>query len=102
MALGLSCSEACGIFPDQGSNPCLLLWQTDSLPWSRPGSPEEGNLIINTDGALLFFKISFPHITFFLVDELYFHFYSVQKIFFPFFFFFRSYGRQDLSSSNKY
>ena len=21
---GLSCSEACGIFPDQGSNPCLL------------------------------------------------------------------------------
>ena len=26
----LSCSEACGIFPDQGSNPCLLNWQMDS------------------------------------------------------------------------
>ena len=32
MALGLSCSEACGIFPNQGSNPCLLLWQVDSYP----------------------------------------------------------------------
>ena len=26
----LSCSEACGIFPDQGSNRCPLYWQTDS------------------------------------------------------------------------
>ena len=28
-----------GIFPTQGSNPCLLPWQTDSLPLSHPGSP---------------------------------------------------------------
>ena len=27
---GLSCSAACGIFPDQGSNPCSLHWQVDS------------------------------------------------------------------------
>ena len=27
---GLSCSVACGIFLDQGSNPCPLLWQADS------------------------------------------------------------------------
>ena len=27
---GLSCSGACGIFPDQGSNPCPLRWQPDS------------------------------------------------------------------------
>ena len=27
---GLSCSAACGIFPDQGSNPCPLHWQADS------------------------------------------------------------------------
>ena len=26
----LSCSEECGILPNQGSNPCPLLWQTDS------------------------------------------------------------------------
>ena len=25
-----SCSTACGIFPDQGSNPCPLHWQVDS------------------------------------------------------------------------
>ena len=30
VAHGLSCSEACGIFPDQGSNPCPLHWQVDS------------------------------------------------------------------------
>ena len=29
-AQGLSCSAACGIFPDQGSNPCPLHWQADS------------------------------------------------------------------------
>ena len=32
MIHGLSCSIACGIFTDQGSNPCLLHWQADSLP----------------------------------------------------------------------
>ena len=26
----LSCSVACGIFPDQGWNPCPLHWQVDS------------------------------------------------------------------------
>ena len=26
---GLSCSLACGIFPNQGSNPCPLRWQAD-------------------------------------------------------------------------
>ena len=31
----LSCSVAYGIFPDQGSNPCLLCWQADSLPLSQ-------------------------------------------------------------------
>ena len=31
----LSCSVACGIFPDQGSNPRLLCWQADSLPLSQ-------------------------------------------------------------------
>ena len=34
-AHGLSCFAACGIFPDQGSNPCLLHWQADSLPLSH-------------------------------------------------------------------
>ena len=30
VAHGPSCSTACGIFPDQGSNPCPLHWQADS------------------------------------------------------------------------
>ena len=30
VAHGLSCSTACGIFPDQGSNPRPLHWQADS------------------------------------------------------------------------
>ena len=28
----LGCSAACGIFPDQGSNPCPVNWQADSHP----------------------------------------------------------------------
>ena len=35
----LSCSEVCGVFPDQEWNPCLLHWQVDSLPLSHQGSP---------------------------------------------------------------
>ena len=35
--MGLSCSTACGISPDQGSNPLLLPWQVDSLPLSHQG-----------------------------------------------------------------
>ena len=35
----LSCSAACGIFPDQGSNPCPLHWQADSQPLHHQGSP---------------------------------------------------------------
>ena len=31
---------ACGIFPDQGSNPCPLHWQADSQPLRHQGSPK--------------------------------------------------------------
>ena len=34
-----SCSTACGILPDQGSNPCPLHWQADSQPLRHQGSP---------------------------------------------------------------
>ena len=40
VAHGPNCSAACGIFPDQGSNPCLLHWQADSQPLRHQGSPE--------------------------------------------------------------
>ena len=33
---GLSCPTACGVFPDQGLNPCSLYWQAKS---DHQGSP---------------------------------------------------------------
>ena len=39
MAHRPSCSMVCGIFPDQGSNPCPLHWQADSQPLCHKGSP---------------------------------------------------------------
>ena len=39
VAHGPSCSTACGIFPDQGSNPCPLHWQADPQPLRHQGSP---------------------------------------------------------------
>ena len=38
-AHGPSCSAACGILPDQGTNPCPLHWQADSQPLRHQGSP---------------------------------------------------------------
>ena len=40
VAHGPSCSAACGIFPDQGLNPCPLHWQADPQPLCHQGSPE--------------------------------------------------------------
>ena len=45
VAHGPSRSAACGIFPDQGSNPCPLHWQADSQPLRHQGSPS--SLIFN-------------------------------------------------------
>ena len=39
VARGPSCSAACEILPDQGSNPCPLHWQADSQPLHHQGSP---------------------------------------------------------------
>ena len=39
VAHGPSHSVACGILPDQGSNPCPLHWQADSQPLRHQGSP---------------------------------------------------------------
>ena len=41
VAHGPSCSAACGIFPDQGSNLCPLHWQADSQPLHHQGSPPQ-------------------------------------------------------------
>ena len=41
VAHGLSCPVACAIFPDQGSNPCLLHCQVD-FSTEPPGKPRNG------------------------------------------------------------
>ena len=46
VAHGPSCSVACGILLDQGSNPCPLHWQADSQPLHHQGSPPLFFLII--------------------------------------------------------
>ena len=40
MAHGLSCSVACGVFPDQGLNLCPLHWLADSYSLHHQGSPD--------------------------------------------------------------
>ena len=45
VAHGPSCSVACGIFPDQDSNPCPLHWQADSQPLRHQGSPKKRNFL---------------------------------------------------------
>ena len=40
VAHGPSHSAACGILPDQGSNPRPLHWQADSQPLRHQGSPD--------------------------------------------------------------
>ena len=40
VAHGLDCSAACGIFPDQGSNPCPLRWAGGFLTTAPPGKSQ--------------------------------------------------------------
>ena len=47
VVLRLSRSVACGIFTDQGSNPCFLYWQVDSLPLSHQRRPLSFFLFFN-------------------------------------------------------
>ena len=39
------CPAACEIFPHQGSNPCPLRWQADSLPQDHQRSPDFTHII---------------------------------------------------------
>ena len=52
VAHGPSCSAACEIFPDQGSNPCPLHWQADSQPLRHQGSPATGFVDVNSSSKL--------------------------------------------------
>ena len=56
VAHGPSCSAACGIFPDQGSNPCPLHWQADSQPLRHKGNPWQYFVIRNLRAFLIILK----------------------------------------------
>ena len=50
VAHGPSGSAACGIFPDQGSNPCPLHRQADSQPLRHQGSLSSISLVLSCSG----------------------------------------------------
>ena len=58
VAHGPSCSAACGILPDQGSNPRPLHWQADPQPLRHQGSPF---LILDTLSFLHWLLARLPH-----------------------------------------
>ena len=63
VAHGLTCSAACGIFPDQGSNPCPLHWQADSLTTAPPGkSWIQNSRLIAFIGFFSTLKMSFYYV----------------------------------------
>ena len=57
VAHGRNRSAACGIFPDQGSNPCALHWQADSQPLHHQGSPIHALLKSNLNSTLTYRKL---------------------------------------------
>ena len=73
VAHGPSCSAACGIFPDQGSNPCSLHWQAYSQPLRHQGSPIF--CFIKCEHVGLIFKYTHS----FIMLSLSLHFYYTPK-----------------------
>ena len=51
----LSCSAACGIFPNQGSNLCPLHWQADSEPLEPRGKSLKSLFLCETFQFFFFF-----------------------------------------------
>ena len=75
MALRLSRSRPCGIFPDQGLNPCLLHWQVDSFPLSHQESP---SFILLRNNTVHFLKMEKYNV---------FNIFMIIKVIHAFFFF---------------
>ena len=82
VAQGFSCSQACGIFLDEGLNPCLLYWQADSLPLSHQGSRM---LFFDTQNFKILIKLEFLAFPFYgrCAFSYIYILYSWSHIFFP-------------------
>ena len=61
VAHGPRCSAACGILPDQGSNPCPLHWQADSQSLHHQGSPHYIFLFSTLQGHPSLVSVSWKH-----------------------------------------
>ena len=68
----LSCSKACGIFPDQRSNPCPLHWQADSYPLHHLGSPSMFLMLTHTVTWIRRLFLFHRGIAFYCMDKAYF------------------------------
>ena len=90
VAHGLSCSTACGIFPDQGSNPSPLHWQVDSLTTAPPGKSPTAHRLLKMDFSqeqtavspklhwgyfykIIYYFVKTPSLLIFLVLSLFFY-----------------------------
>ena len=58
--LGFSCSEACGIFPEQESNPCPLHQQVDSYSLYHQASPGVFFLYVDVNTAFMKCRQLYP------------------------------------------
>ena len=76
VAHGPSFSAACGIFPDQGSNPCPLHWQVDSQPLRHQGSPILALILDKEDKYSKCFTLS----------KIFFHYFPENLVLFGYFF----------------
>ena len=66
VAHGPNCSAACGIFPDQGSNPCPLHQQADSQPLHHQGSPLKVLILLQNQEAGII-KLDVKHPSLFII-----------------------------------
>ena len=78
VAHGPSRSAACGIFPDQGSNPCALHWQADSQLLHHQGSP---TVLYFFDVFILSWFLKYVFTGFRTLSELFFFFQYFKMLF---------------------
>ena len=57
---GLSCSAACGVYLDQGSNLCPLYWRADSYPLCHKGSPKCNHFFLHLFWVLFVYLFLSP------------------------------------------
>ena len=81
VAHGPSCSAVCGIFPDQGSNPCPLHWQADSQPLRHQGSPVRTFKINSFSNFQLFNTVLLTIVTMLYITSLWLIYFITRSLY---------------------